>query len=113
MLDPMLALRDRLQNATRAALGAEAADADPAIHRSAHADYQADLAMALGRKLKKNPREVATAIAATLLPDEVIAAVAVSGPGFINITLRPEFLGSQLARMQADQRLGVPRVATP
>ena len=99
MLDPMLALRDRLQNATRAALGDEAADADPAIHRSAHADYQADLALALARKLKKNPREVATAIAAAAAADDVIAAVAVSGPGFINLTLRPEYLAGQLQRM--------------
>jgi arginyl-tRNA synthetase len=113
MLDPMLALRDRLQNATRAALGAEAADADPAIHRSAHADYQADLALALARKLKKNPREVATAIAEKLPADDVIAAVAVSGPGFLNLTLRPAYLAGLLAQMRADDRLGVAPVARP
>jgi arginyl-tRNA synthetase len=113
MLDPMLALRDRLQNATRAALGAEAADADPAIHRSAHADYQADLALALARKLKKNPREVAAAIAEKLPADDVIAAVAVSGPGFLNLTLRPAYLAGLLAQMRADDRLGVARVARP
>ena len=68
MIDPLVALRDRLQTATRQALGAEAADANPAIHRSEHADYQADVALALARKLKSNPREVATAIAARLPP---------------------------------------------
>jgi arginyl-tRNA synthetase len=113
MIDPILTLRQRLQSATRAALGDEAAQADPAIHRSAHADYQADLALALGKRLKKNPREVATAIAAGLPPDDVIAATAVSGPGFINITLRPEFLAGQLQRMLEDPRLGVPLAAAP
>src|SRR5438132_14302017 len=99
MIDPILTLRQRLQSATRAASGHEAGQAEPAVHRSAHADYQADLGLALGKRLKKNPREVATAIAAGLAADEVIASVAVSGPGFINITLRPEFLGGQLQRM--------------
>src|SRR3954470_23638310 len=105
MLDPMLALRDRLQNATRAALGAEAADADPAIHLSQHADYQADLALALARKLKKNPREVASAVAAKLGTDDVLAKVEVSGPGFLNLTLRDDYLAGLLTRMRADPRL--------
>jgi arginyl-tRNA synthetase len=113
MIDPILTLRQRLQAATRAALGDEAAQADPNIHRSAHADYQADLALALGKRLKKNPREVATAIAAGLPPDEVIASAAVSGPGFINITLRPEFLAGQLQKMLEDPRLGIPVAAAP
>ena len=113
MIDPISTLRQRLQAATRAALGEEAAQADPLIHRSAHADYQADLALALGKRLKKNPREVAAAIAAGLPPDDVIAASAVSGPGFINLELRPEFLSGQLQRMLEDPRLGVPPVAAP
>ena len=36
-----------------------------------------------------------------------------SGPGFINIDLRPEFLGAQLQSMLGDARLGVPPVAVP
>ena len=84
-----------------------AADVDPALHRSQHADYQADLALALARKLKKNPREVATAIAAQLPPDDVIAGVEVSGPGFLNLTLRADDLAARVERMRADARLGV------
>jgi arginyl-tRNA synthetase len=113
VIDPILMLRQRLQAATRAALGEEAAQADPLIHRSAHADYQADLALALGKRLKKNPREVASAIAAGLPADEVIAAATVSGPGFINLELRPEFLSGQLDRMLADPHLGVPPTGAP
>src|SRR2546427_1670052 len=100
MIDPLVPLRERVLAATRAALGDEAGEADPALHRSQHADYQADLALALARKLKKNPREVATAIGEKLPPDDVIAGVEVSGPGFLNLTLRAEFLSALLATMQ-------------
>jgi arginyl-tRNA synthetase len=105
-------LRARVTAAVRAALGEEAAAQDPAIHRSAHADYQADVAMALGRRLKRNPREVAAAILDKLPADDVIAAAAASGPGFINLTLRAEHLGAALGGM-ADERLGVPAAAAP
>jgi arginyl-tRNA synthetase len=97
----------------RAAFGDSAADHDPAIHRSAHADYQADAAMGLAKRLKKNPREVAAAILAELPADEVIASAAVSGPGFINLTLRPDYLSGALNRVSADERLGVPVAAEP
>jgi len=95
MIDPLVPLRDRILAATRAALGDEAAEADPALHRSQHADYQADLAMALARKLGKKPRELAAALAAELPADDVIAAVEISGPGFLNLTLRADYLAAQ------------------
>src|SRR5687768_17314850 len=95
-VDPLVPLRARVLQAVRAAFGADAGDVDPALHRSAHADYQADVALALARKLKRNPREVATAIAAGLPADDLIASTAVSGPGFVNLTLRPQYLAAQL-----------------
>src|SRR5436190_1232499 len=110
-IDPLPALRRRLEAATQAAFPEEAGP-DPLLHRSAHADYQADLALALGRRLKRNPREVAAAIGEKLAPDEVLAEASVSGPGFINLTLRPEFVAGRLAAMAADPALGV-AAATP
>jgi arginyl-tRNA synthetase len=115
-IDPFIPLRDRVLAATRAALGAEAADAaDPALHRSQHADYQADLALALARRLKKSPRDVANAIAAHLPADDVIAGVEVSGPGFLNLTLQASYLAAQVERMRADAsgRLSVGPSAAP
>jgi arginyl-tRNA synthetase len=112
-IDPLVELRDRVLAATKAALGDDAEGADAALHRSQHADYQADLALALARKLKKNPREVAAAIAAKLAPDDVIEKVDVSGPGFLNLTLRSPHLASLLARMGADARLGVAATEKP
>src|SRR4051812_36638227 len=115
-IDPFVFLRDRVIAAARAALGADAGDdVDPALHLSQHADYQADLALALGRKLKRNPREVAAALAAALPPDDVIGKVEVSGPGFLNLTLQDSFLVGIVERMRGDAtlRLGVPPVAAP
>jgi len=109
MTDPLIALRSRVEAAVCAAFGDEAAGTDPALHRSQHADYQADVALALARKLKKNPREVATAIAAKLPADDVVARAEVSGPGFINLTLSNDYLDVMLERMASDVRLGVPQ----
>ena len=97
----------------RGAFGDAAAAIDPAIHRSDHADYQADAALALARQVKRNPREVAQAIVERLAADDLIGEAVVSGPGFINLALHPQALAGCLDRMLADARLGVPAVATP
>ncbi len=112
-VDPQFPLRQRLEGAIRAAYGDEAAAVDPMIHRSAHADYQADLALALGKKLKKNPREVAAAIVERLPADDVIAQAVVSGPGFINLTLHSRFLAHAMEAMRLDERQGVPSAQSP
>jgi arginyl-tRNA synthetase len=112
-IDPVAPLRERVLAALQAAFGEVAAGADPAIHRSAHADFQADLALALAKRLKRNPREVATELAGHLAVDGVLAQVTVSGPGFINLQLQPAFLAGELERMAGDARLGSPAVAAP
>src|SRR4051794_28701712 len=104
-VDPFAYLRDRVLGAVRAAFP-EIDATDAALHRSVHADYQADVALALARRLGKPPREVATAIAQHLTADEVLASVAVSGPGFLNLTLTNAFLDQALTQMLADERLG-------
>jgi arginyl-tRNA synthetase len=115
MVDPIAPLRLRVIAAATAAFAQEGVgvDTDPALHRSAHADYQADVALALARRIKRNPREVATAIVAHLPADEVIASAEVSGPGFINIVLQPGYLAGLLGRMLGDERLGVAHAASP
>ena len=113
MIDPLHFLRERFAVALAAAFGPDVADADPVIHRSAHADYQADVAMALARKLKRAPRDVAAALLDHLPADDVIAAASVSGPGFINLTLNQAFLEKVVKQMSLDARLGVPRAAVP
>jgi arginyl-tRNA synthetase len=78
------------------------------VRRSAHADFQADGVLAVGRTLGRNPRELAVAVAAELSADPTLAASSVAGPGFINLTLTDHALLTQAAARLADQRLGMP-----
>ncbi|MDZ4694499.1 MAG: arginine--tRNA ligase [Deltaproteobacteria bacterium] len=113
MASPLVPLRQRFSTALAAAFGAEEAQTDPAIHRSQHADYQADVALALARRLKRNPREVATTLLAHLPVDDVIAHAEASGPGFINLRLQPAFLDGAVRALAGDPRLGVPLAPRP
>jgi len=70
-------------------------------------DYQANGAMALAKRLGKNPREVAEQIVKRLDVSDLAEAPEVAGPGFINLRLRPEWVGEELGRLSADERLGV------
>ncbi|MEA2905000.1 MAG: arginyl-tRNA synthetase [Alphaproteobacteria bacterium] len=56
----------------------------------AHGDMATNAAMVLAKDAGKKPRELAQAIAATLAADPLVAKVDVAGPGFINITLKPQ-----------------------
>ena len=101
MLDLVPALRERVTAAVRAAFGEDAASTDPAVHRSDHADDPSDVALALARRLKRSPRDVAAALVGHLAADDLIAEALVSGPGFINLTIRADHLGQGLDRMLA------------
>ncbi|EYF00142.1 arginine--tRNA ligase [Chondromyces apiculatus] len=108
MADPIFALGQRFEAALAAALGAEHAKTDPALRRSVHADYQANVAMALGKRLGRPPREVAQAIVDRLDVADLCTRVELAGPGFINLHLRDETLARELTDLAQDARLGVP-----
>ncbi len=91
-IDPLNDLTQVIRAGVRATFGAPVAAAEASVHRSEHADYQADVALALARPLKRSPRDVAASIAAKLPLGEILENAAVSGPGFINLTCRPEYL---------------------
>ena len=52
-----------------------------------HGDVACTVAMQLARALKKNPREIAQIIVDHIPANDMIAAVEIAGPGFINIRL--------------------------
>src|SRR5437763_14859685 len=54
-----------------------------------HGDMATNAAMVLAKDAKAKPRELADKIAEKLRADDLIAAVDVAGPGFINLTLKP------------------------
>ncbi|MEU1670069.1 arginine--tRNA ligase [Streptomyces sparsogenes] len=105
-------VHQRLADALSAALP-EAGAADPLLRRSDRADFQANGMLALAKKLKGNPRELAAKVVENLPAGDVIADVKVSGPGFLNITVSDEAIVKTLAARAADARLGVPRTENP
>lgn len=74
-------------------------------------DYQANLAMPLGKRLGKPPRQVAQEIVARLQLADVCLTPEIAGPGFINLRLRDEYLARRLQAAVGDPRLGIVPVA--
>ena len=100
-------LADRLGPAFAAVAGSAV---DPVVRQSQHADFQSGAALALARRLGRPPRAIATAVAgqADLAG---LAAVGVSGPGFLNLTVADDVLAAAVEAL--DDRLGVPAAAKP
>ncbi|WP_327317047.1 arginine--tRNA ligase [Streptomyces sp. NBC_01235] len=106
-------VHQRLATALTAALP-EAGTADPLLRRSDRADFQANGILALAKKAKANPRELATQVVAQVVTGEVIKEIEVSGPGFLNVTITDRAITENLAARYADaERLGVPHAEHP
>lgn len=111
-------LSDSVQQHLASALTAtrpQAAGADPLLRRSDRADYQANGILALAKKAKANPRELAAEVVAHIVTGDLIKDVEVSGPGFLNITISDRAITGNLAARYADDtgRLGVPHAGHP
>ncbi|AZM54732.1 arginine--tRNA ligase [Streptomyces sp. WAC 01529] len=101
-------VHQRLADALSAALP-EAGSADPLLRRSDRADFQANGILALAKKLKGNPRELAAQVVSGITAPDLIKDIEVSGPGFLNITVADGAITENLAARAADgDRLGVP-----
>lgn len=97
----------QLSDALTAALPGTVGDA--LLRRSDRADFQANGILALAKKAKANPRELATLVVGSITTGDVIKDVEVSGPGFLNITVADRAITENLAARHADgERLGVP-----
>jgi arginyl-tRNA synthetase len=122
MLSVSQTLRHLLQGAMEQAWPEDAAAAraagrplDPQLEpasRPEFGDFQANGALPLAKPLRQPPRAIASALVEHLLADPAFTALClppqVAGPGFINLTLRPEVLTREVSRRLGDPRLGVP-----
>ena len=85
----------------------ELSGADPLVRRSEHADFQSNAALALAKRARTKPVELAQALTSAVADDAGIERVDVSGPGFLNITVPDRLIWEQVAARLADPRLGV------
>ncbi|QDP00727.1 arginine--tRNA ligase [Thalassotalea sp. PS06] len=89
---------------------------NPAVsvsNRPQFGDYQANGVMGAAKKLKTNPRELAQKVVEQLNLTDIASQVEIAGPGFINIHLKPEWLGQQLVIANQDAKLNVSQSAQP
>jgi arginyl-tRNA synthetase len=87
----------------------EMAGADPVVRRSEHADFQSNAVLALAKRTRRRPAELAVAVSEALRadPSTPVTEVTVSGPGFLNLNLADAALWRQVTARLASSRLGV------
>jgi arginyl-tRNA synthetase len=108
---PVTSLSDSVNQQLGSAISATLpeASADPLLRRSDRADFQANGILALAKKAKANPRDLAAQVVSRIETGDVIKDVEVSGPGFLNVTITDRAITETLAARYADTaRLGVP-----
>jgi arginyl-tRNA synthetase len=77
------------------------------------ADFQCNGALAAARAARRNPREIAEAVAGRLRGDPRLAEVSLAGPGFINLKVSADALSARADEIAADPRVGAGLVAAP
>ena len=113
MADPQQVLSERVREALAAAYGEDYHSADPQVRPSAFADFQSNAALPLARSLRKAPRDIAAGLLDHLDVSDMAEPPTISGPGFINFTLRDSWIGDATTGLLGDPRLGTPAPAHP
>ena len=74
-------------------------------------DFQVNGALQLAKPLKTSPRSIALAIIEQLQKNKEFLSLCkspeIAGPGFINLTLKEEYLQAEISKQLEDERLGV------
>jgi arginyl-tRNA synthetase len=107
--DPAQRLTEAFTRAIVAIAGQEYAGIDPAVRPASKpdlGDFQCNVAMGLGKRLARAPREVAEALVDAVDLDGLADPPEVAGPGFINIRLDNSALLDTLTAMDTPD-LGV------
>ena len=76
-------------------------------------DYQANCAMPLAKQLGQSPRIIAENLASNVALDDLCEKKEIAGPGFINLTLRSDWLEQQLDAALLSDRLNIPKTTQP
>jgi len=103
-------IKERFSQSLVKSFGENFAATDPLIVAASNprfGDYQCNISLSLAKELKQKPREVATTLLKNLEIDDLCQPPEIAGPGFINLTLKPSYLETQLKDLITDNRLGV------
>lgn len=110
-------LKSALGEAVEAAFAAEGVPAElarvTASDRPDLADFQSNGALVAAKRVGRNPREIATAVAERLKGDPRLASVDIAGPGFLNLKVADAALAARADEIAADERAGAERLANP
>ena len=111
---------DILEDRISAAMASAAGRSDcAAIVRAAtdpkFGDYQANGVMALAKKMKTDPRQLAEEVVKNLDVDDICEPPEIAGPGFINLRVKADFIAARLLEINADveNRLGIEKETGP
>src|SRR5262245_55593260 len=74
--------------------------------RTGLADFQCNGAMAAAKAAKRNPREIADAVAGALRGSRLVASAEVAGPGFVNVRVSAACLAACADEIARDARAG-------
>jgi len=102
-------IKESLQRGFSAVLELPWNEIDPVVRKSQnpnHGDFQANGAMALGKRHGQNPRELAERVIEHTDFGDLVDSTEVAGPGFINIRLTEEAIVSMLVHMDTED-LGI------
>lgn len=116
MYSPLDDLRARFQAALIAAFGPQMAEVDPLLVTASNpkfGDYQSNAPLALAKTLGQAPKAIAAQILVHLDLGDLCDPATIAGPGFINLSLRTDYLAEHLQVILTDSRLGIAPVRDP
>ena len=76
-------------------------------------DYQANGIMGAAKKLKMNPRDLASKVLENLDLSDIAEKVEIAGPGFLNIHLKNDWLANQAEMALTSGMLGMEKTTSP
>jgi arginyl-tRNA synthetase len=104
-------LNERFSQALSKAFGQEIIPTDPLVVMASNpkfGDYQCNVALSLTKVLGENPRAIAQKITENLDIADICLPPTIEGPGFINLSLKTEYLSQRLLAIYQDSdRCGV------
>ncbi len=68
-------------------------------------DFSTNVAMVIAKALSSNPRDIGELIKSRLREEEIIDAVSLAGPGFLNITINPKFWSGLISEIMSNENL--------